>query len=332
MIDGAEVAYRAADVFLSEFLQKDPGNVSYRDERAELLGHLGKLLYMRGGQRGLPALQAAGSPLRQALAIDDVSMAEYPHSGDCERRFAQNSLYLSGMLFVANRPAERDQVLGRAGEILRRLRFDSPAECVDIAVLHKLFGDLMHATDRKEEGAGAYDRSLALLESVAKAPLADAISRESIVGLFHKLGQHSFCRSNQPEKEMGYYARMLPIWDRLVAGMNLTPAELCLQADAHRYVGYVFMRQNEEEEAATALRARCSSTTTCFAAPVGRQLPKALADTSEKLRACSSQCSDRTRRGRTSSGRSSCARTLTGPGPTIYGLDDLPKLVAGAGA
>ena len=35
--------------------------------------------------------------------------------------------------------------------------------------------------------------------------------------------------------------------------MNLTPAECYLRADAHLYVGYLFMRNHEEHHAATVL-------------------------------------------------------------------------------
>ena len=139
---------------MNQVLQKDPENVSYRDERAELLGHLGKLLYMLGGQRGLEGLRAAEAPLRQSLAIDDVLMVENPRVREYQRRFAQNSLYFSGVLFVADRLLEREQALGRVDGILQNLDPRSPEERLDVAVLHKLYGDLMHATARPDEGAG----------------------------------------------------------------------------------------------------------------------------------------------------------------------------------
>ena len=70
----------------------------------------------------------------------------------------------------------------------------------------------MHATARPDEGACAYERSVSLLGSLSSEPIAGPGYRQSIVGLFRRLGQLSFCRSNQPEKETGYYARALPVW------------------------------------------------------------------------------------------------------------------------
>ena len=253
MIDEAESAYRSADVFLRGLLVLDGKNVQYRVERAELLSHLGKHIYLMGGQKVFRGSLAAEAPLREAIRIDDDLMAEFPKVGEYQRRLAQNSLYLSGVLFIADQRPELQEALSRVRGILQDLVPESPAERLDLVALWKLFGDVMHATDRHEPGAAAYKTSIDLLDSLAADQLAEQVDRQAIVGLFGRLGQLSFCRSTQPGKEADYYARVLPLWDRLVAGIDLTPEELYLRASAHGYVSYLLTRERSDPGAAKVL-------------------------------------------------------------------------------
>ena len=253
MIDEAESAYRSADRFISDLIHVDEANTEYRDERAELLSHLGKHIYLLGGQRVFRGSLAAEEPLTDALGVDERLMAELPQNSPYQRRFVQNCLYLSGVLFVGSRRDELEHVLGRARGILRRLDRGSPEECLDLAALHKLFGDIMHATDRVDEGDAAYDRSIVLLDSLATAHTDKQITRHSLVGFFGRLGQHSFCSSRQPQKQTAFYARALPLWDRLVADIDLTPEEFYLRAYAHGYVGYLLIRDHSARSAVEPL-------------------------------------------------------------------------------
>ncbi len=283
-LDEAEASYRVADALLAELLASDPSNLSYREEHALLLGNWGKLVYLVGGNRAFRGSLAAEGPLRRSLEIDRGLIAEHPAETRYRRRSAQNALYLIGVLFIADRTVERERWLAEAQSILRDVQPDSPADQLDLVVVHKLLGDVLHATGRPEEGAQAYFRSIALLESLPSEPLPSQAYRRSVIEVFGRLGQQSFCSTSQPSKEMEYFARALPAWDLRVAGIDLTAAEQRIRARAHQTMGYLFENNRRHQEAIKSLLRAGELGETLFKAhPSVLEYRKALADNSRNL-------------------------------------------------
>ncbi len=255
-LDKAEAAYRVADRLLSGLSSQAPSDFRFREERALTLGNWGKLIYHLGGQRGFRGSLAAEAPLRQALAIDRDLIANRPMEARYQRRFVQNAFYLIGVLFIADRHIECELWLTQARDVLRGLADGSLTDRLDLAVDYKLLGDMMHATGRPEEGARAYDQSIVLMESLSHESFASPADRRSVVELFGRLGQHSFCSTSQPGKALEFYARALPTWDRLVARIDLMPAEQYTRVHAHSYLGYLFENNDRPRDAlAPRLRA-----------------------------------------------------------------------------
>ena len=263
-LDLAEDAYREADHMLERLIALDRLSAVYRDERAELLSHWGKTVDREGPTRRFQGSLDALGPLRMALKIDHALLAEFPGTTRYQHRFVQDALSLSGILFIPRwlpqrkqslprRLPEMEQVLSQARDVLNDLVLSSNADRFAMIVDYKHLGDMLHATGRSEAGALAYDRSLALLGVVTQESLADPSCYHRFIGLLEHMRQQSFCLTNQPEKQEGFYSRALPAWDQVVTRLDLTPFDQTRCAQAYFSVGTLFDHNGHNQEAVVPL-------------------------------------------------------------------------------
>ncbi len=186
----------------------------------------------------------AEAPLQRAIEVNRSLIAGHAGVTRYRLRLMQNCLYLSGVLFIPRRlpgatspgPRRLDELnehLREVQDLLRGTDPSSPAEIVALSVIQKLLGDMLHATGRRVDGGGAYDRSIALLESLPEVPPDDPAYRHLLAALIGRMGQLSFCATVQPTKATDFYARALPEWERRASALSLKPTEQAARIRTH---------------------------------------------------------------------------------------------------
>ncbi len=226
-VNRADAAYRNADDQLAATSVRR-GEAIGRDEHAEVLGDWGRLLY-----NNRRVLRAEG-PLRRAVELDRGAAAGGVRQG---RRLLRNTVYLCGTLVVARRTEELESLLRDAlampgGEPAR-----SAADRATLAEVYKLLGDVMYAKGREEEGGRAYDRAVALIESIPVGAPGLARDRHEIATLFARMCSQTYCGTAQAERVIPFYQRAVVAWDRVVAGFPSAPVYTGLRASALSYLG-----------------------------------------------------------------------------------------------
>ncbi len=97
-LDEAEADYAVADRLLEQLQTQSPTSIRFRDERAQVMGHWGRLVYLAGGRRVFRGSLQAEKPLLRSLEIDRKLIAEHPSERRVSAKICTKCLLLDRRL------------------------------------------------------------------------------------------------------------------------------------------------------------------------------------------------------------------------------------------
>jgi tetratricopeptide (TPR) repeat protein len=112
----------------------------------------------------------------------------------------------------------------------------------------------MYAKGRPEEGGRAYDRAVALIESLPVGSPSVARDRYEIATLFARMCSQTYCGTAQAEQVIPFYKRAIVAWDRVVTGFPSVPVYSELRASAFSYLANRLFASRQLGEAESVQR------------------------------------------------------------------------------